>query len=78
MKSSLLRGFFVDLVMGLRLGRLVDMVDLATSYTGSGARQFTFADLVHYQQRYLNPRTDLVKPSNFGPQPPPEVHCRCQ
>ena len=51
----------MDIVTGFQLDRLVDMVDLATSSPGSGARQLTFAGLVHYQQRYCDPDTDLVE-----------------
>lgn len=61
LKSSLLRRFLVDLFTDFQLGRLVDMVDLALSSPGSNARQLTFADLVHYQQSYLDPEIDLVQ-----------------
>jgi hypothetical protein len=61
LKSSLLRRFLVDLFTDFQLGRLVDLVDLALSSPGSGARQLTFADLVHYQQSYFDPEIDLVQ-----------------
>jgi hypothetical protein len=61
LKFSLFRKFFVDLVTSFQLGRLVDMVDLALSSPGTGTHQLTFADLVHYQQRYSDSRTDLIQ-----------------
>ena len=61
LKSSLLRRFLVALFTDFQLGRLVDMIDLALSSPGTGARQLTFADLVHYQQRYFDPGIDLVQ-----------------
>ena len=61
LKSSLLRRFLVDLFTDFQLSRLVDMVDLALSSPGSGARQLTFGDLVHYQKSYFDPEIDLVQ-----------------
>ena len=61
LKSSLFRGFVVELITGFQLGRLIDMVDLVFSSPNNSEHRLTFADLVHYQQRYLDSEIDLVQ-----------------